>query len=105
MGILGNSILIRYNEILDFFGESVTIDSVVCQVMVRVFSSGEYGTWLDDIEAMGFVHPGLYMIAKAGASLAVTDTFVREGKTYEIYKLWMHRVNGVAVYQVAICSE
>jgi len=89
---------------LDKIGEQFTVNSNTYRGVFKILDTGTMRTYLDDVEVMGVVRPGLLLVTKADASVAEGDHITRDGRTYEVLKTSQHRIAGVAVVKIAILA-
>ncbi len=85
-------------------GEEFTVNGNTYRGVFRLLDTGTMRTYLDDVEAMGIARPGLLLITQGDASISVSDTITRDGRTYTVLKTSQHRVGGVTVVKQAILA-
>ena len=89
---------------LDKIGEQFTVNGNTYHGVFKILDTGTMRTYLDDVEVMGVVRPGLLLVTEADASVAEGDNITRDGRTYEVLKTSQHRIAGVAVVKIAILA-
>ena len=94
----------RIKKKLGIAGEQFTVGSNTYRGVFRVLDVGTMRSYLDDVEAMGVVRPGLLLVTDADASISVGSTVTRDGRTYEVLKLSTHRIGKAAVVKVAVLA-
>lgn len=72
-------------KFIDYAGTAVTVNSKNHRILIRLMSSGEAKTYLDDIEYMGLVKPA-YIITFS-SDIKENNSFVLEGRTYTVRKI------------------
>lgn len=96
------SMLSRIDNKLDRHGEEFLVNGVTSEKgFFQVFDSGKMRTYFDDTEMMAVVRPTLFLITFADAAISVNDTIDRDGRTYTIRKIAIHRFGGTAMVKVA----
>ncbi len=50
------------------------------------------------------MRPGLLLVTRADASIAVNDTITRDGRTYTVLKTSLHRIGDTSVVKIVILS-
>jgi len=64
---------------------------------VYPLDSGSLNVYLDDVEKMGVVKPGLRLVLPGDSTVILNDTFTREGRTYTIQKAPFFDRRGIEV--------
>jgi hypothetical protein len=85
-------------------GEQFTVGSHTYRGIFKILDSGTMRTYLDDVEVMGVVKPGLLLVTQADADIDVDDTITRDSRTYTVLKTSLNRIAGVAVSKVVILA-
>jgi hypothetical protein len=83
-------------------GEDFTVGSNTYRGVFKPLDSGTLRTYLNDVEIMGIVNPGLLLITTPGAVINVNDTITRDSRTYTVLRSMVHRIAGVAVVRFVI---
>jgi hypothetical protein len=100
------SILSRIDRKIAKHGEDFLVNGTTPEKgFFQLLSSGNLRTYLDDTEAMTVVHPTLLLTTTGDAEVDVDDTIQRDGKTYIVRKVVLHRFSGTAMVKVAVLSE
>jgi len=94
----------RIKKKLGIAGEDFTVGANTYRGVFKVLDTGTMRNYLDDTEVMGVTRPGLLLTTDADASISVTDTITRDGRTYEVLKVSTHRIANVAVVKIAILA-
>ena len=94
----------RIAKKLDKFGEQFTCDGNTYDGVFRILDTGTMHIYLDDIEAMGIIRPGLLLVTEPDADIQITDTITRAGRNYEVLKKSLHRISGTAVAMIVILA-
>jgi hypothetical protein len=94
----------RIKKKLAKHGEQFTVGGNTYRGVFQVLSSGTMSTYLDDVERMGVVRPGLLLVAQGDAVINVNDTIVRDGRTYTVLKTSSHRMSDTTVLKIAILA-
>ena len=89
---------------LDKIGEQFTVNGNTYHGVFKILDSGTMRTYLDDVEVMGVVHPGLLLVTEADASIAVGDSITRDDRTFQVLKTSQHRIADVVVVKLAILA-
>ncbi|MCL5105529.1 MAG: hypothetical protein M1133_15650 [Armatimonadetes bacterium] len=98
------SFLSRVIKKFGSYGEQFTVGSNTYRGVFRPLDSGTMNTYLDDVEKMGVVKPGLVLTTQGDAVINVDDTITRDSRTYTVLKTSLHRIGGVAVVKVVILA-
>lgn len=85
-------------------GETFNIGSNTYRGIFKVLDTGTMRAYLDDVEAMGVARPGLLLIADADTPLTAGAAITRDGRTYEVLKVSIHRIAGAAAAKVALLA-
>jgi len=85
-------------------GEEFTVGTNTYRGIFRVLDVGTMRTYLDDVEVMGVVRPGLLLITRPDALINLNDTITRDNRTYTVLKVSTHRIGGLAVAKQAILA-
>ncbi len=94
----------RLGETLSFTKLAGTAGSFSVECIVQPLDSGTMRTFLDDVETMGVTHPALKGTVAGDSTVAVNDTFTREGVTYTVLKVFFHRVGSDVIGKTLVCS-
>lgn len=89
---------------LSKLGEQFTVNGHTYRGAFKALDSGTMHTYLDDVEVMGVVRPGLLLIAQADAIINPSDTITRDGRTYTVLKTAQQRIAGAAVAKLVILA-
>lgn len=89
---------------LDQIGEQFTVNGNTYCGVFKILDTGTMRTYLDDVEVMGVVRPGLLLVTRGDASVSVGDTITRDGRTYEVLKTSQHRIAEVAVLKIVVLA-
>ncbi len=89
---------------LNKYGEQFAIGSKTCRGFFRPLDAGTMRTYLDEVEVMGVVRPGLCLVTGGDASISLNDTISRDNRTYTVVKLYLHRIKGSVVLKTAILA-
>lgn len=84
------------------FGEQFTVNGTTCRGVFKILDSGTMRTYLDDVEVMGVVRPGLLLVTEADAPISVSDSISRDGRTFTVLKTSQHRIGDTSVVKLAI---
>ena len=98
------SFLSRVIKKLGSYGEQFTVGANTYRGVFKPLDSGTLHTYLDDVEAMGVVKPGLVLVTRGDAVINVNDTITRDSRTYTVLKTSLNRIGGVAVVKIVILS-
>jgi len=85
-------------------GEQFTVGANTYRGVFKSLDSGTMHVYLDDVEVMGVVRPGLLLTTRGDAVISVGDTITRDSRTYEVLKTSLHRIGGVAVVKLVILA-
>jgi len=85
-------------------GEAFTLGTNTYRGIFRVLDAGTMRTYLDDVEVMGVVRPGLLLITTADVVINPNDTITRDNRTYTVLKVSTHRIGNLAVVKQAILA-
>jgi hypothetical protein len=85
-------------------GEQFTVGANTYRGVFKVLDTGTMRNYLDDVEVMGVVRPGLLLTTRGDAVISVGDTIARDGRTYEVLKTSQHRIGSVAVVKLVILA-
>lgn len=96
--------LARFKKKLEKAGEQFTVNGNTYRGIFRILDSGTMRTYLDDVETMAVVRPGLLLVTQSDAAIAVDDTITRDGRTYTVLKTSNHRIGEITVVKVAVLS-
>lgn len=94
----------RISKMFEQHGESFTVKGNTCHGFFKILDSGTLNSYLDSVESMGVVKPGLALITIADAVISVNDTIIRDGRTYTVLKTALHRIGDTAVVKMVILS-
>ncbi len=94
----------RIKKKLGIVGEQFSIGSNTYRGVFRVLDSGTMRAYLDDVEAMGVTRPGLLLVTHADAVISVGNTITRDGRTYEVLKVSVHRIANTAAAKIAVLA-
>jgi len=83
-------------------GEEFTVGSNTYKGVFKPLDSGTLRTYLNDVEIMGIVNPGLLLITTPSAVININDTITRDSRTYTVLRSVVHRIAGVSVVRVVI---
>lgn len=86
------------------FGESFTLNGVTYKGVFKLLDSGTMRTYLDDVEMMGVVHPGLLLVTGVDVPISEDNTLTRDSRTYTVLKTALHRIGNTTVVKIAILS-
>ena len=89
---------------LEKFGEEFVVDGNTYHGVFRLLDSGTMRTYLDDVEVMGVMKPGLVLATEPDADIEIDDTITRDGRTYTVLKTSLHRIGEVSVVMLVILS-
>ncbi len=92
----------RHSEAIDRIGETLTIGGTVCKVAVDICDSTTLRKLFDDVEVMAVVKPALLIVAKADSTIAATQTFTRDARTFTVRRVAIQRLAGEAVCKLAV---
>lgn len=74
------------------------------QAICQIASSGSLGSYLDDVEMMGVVHPGVMLTLSGDSGVIIDDAFTRDGRSYTVLKTFAHRIGSEVVSITAVAS-
>jgi hypothetical protein len=94
----------RVGETLAFTTYGGVVVAANVAGICRMADSGTLRTYLDDIELLAVTHPGVLITVADTSTVAVNDVFVREGRSFVVFKVWKHRIGGVVVCVQAIAA-
>ena len=94
----------RFKKKLAKHGEQFTVGGNTYRGVFQMLSSGTMSTYLDDVERMGVIRPGLLLVTQGDASIAVDDTITRDGRTYSVWKTSNHRIGDATVVKIAVLA-
>lgn len=86
------------------FGEAFTVNGNTYYGVFRILDSGTMRTYLDDVEVMGVVKPGLLLVTKGDATISANNTITRDGRTFTVLKTSQHRIGAVSVVKLVILT-
>ena len=89
---------------LEKFGEEFEVNLNTYLGVFRVLDTGTMRTYLDDVEVMGVVKPGLLLATEPDADIDVDDTITRDGRNYTVLKTAQHRIGEVSVVKLVILA-
>ena len=89
---------------LEKFGEQFTCDGNTYDGIFRILDTGTMRIYLDDVEIMGVVKPGLMLVTEPDADIEVDDTITRDGRVYTVLKQSLHRISGTSVVMIVILA-
>jgi len=95
-------VLQRIANRLSKLGEAFTVGSNTYKGVFKPLDSGTLRTYLNDVEIMGIVNPGLLLITTPSAVININDTITRDSRTYTVLRSMVHRIAGVAVFRLVI---
>jgi len=95
-------ILQRIANRVSKLGESFTVGSNTYKGVFKVLDSGTLHSYLNDVEIMGIVNPGLLLITTPSAVINVNDTITRDSRTYTVLRSVVHRIAGVSVVRLVV---
>ena len=72
--------------------------------IVQLLDSGTQRTFLDDIESMSVVHPGVKITCKGDSTVIVDDEFTFDSRNYVVWKSFKHYLAGEVVAVTVIAS-
>jgi len=73
--------------------------------IVRSLDGGTLSTYLDDVEIMGVVKPGLALTCKQSiGAVAVNDTFNRDSRSFTVLKVFLNRMGNELVTKTVIAA-
>ncbi len=81
----------RINRKLATHGEQFTVGTNTYRGVFSILGTGMMHAYLDDVELMGVSRPGLLLVTRGDASIAVNDQITRDGRTYTVLKVSNHR--------------
>lgn len=61
-------------------------------------------TFLDDIESMGVVHPGVKVTCKGNSTVIADDEFTFDSRNYVVWKAFKHYLAGEVVAITVVAS-
>ncbi len=85
-------------------GEAFQLSGTTYYGVFKLLDSGTMRTYLDDVEAMGVTRPGLTLVTDYNTPIAEDDSITRDGRTYTVLRVSVHRIGGVAVAKVAVLA-
>lgn len=85
-------------------GEEFTVNSNTYRGVFRILDTGTMRTYLDDVESMGVVRPGLLLVTEGSADIDANDSIARDGRTYTVLKVSRHRIGEVVVVKLAVLA-
>jgi hypothetical protein len=94
----------RIKKKLTKHGEQFTVGGNTYRGIFQVLGSGTMSTYLDDIERMGVVRPGLLLVTQADAVIAVNDTITRDGRIYTVLKTSNQRIGDTIVVKIVVLA-
>ena len=84
------------------YGEAFVLSGTTYYGVFKLLDSGTMRTYLDDVESMGVVRPGLTLVTDYNTPLADDDSITRDGRTYTVLAVSIHRIGSVPVAKVAV---
>lgn len=81
-----------------------TPDPAPVSAIVAALDIGTMRTYLDDVEVMGVVRPGLKLVLAGDSTVIAADVFTREGRSFEVLKIMNQTISNVVVAKVAVCA-
>jgi hypothetical protein len=84
------------------YGEAFQLSGTTYYGVFKLLDSGTMHTYLDDVESMGVTRPGLTLVTDCNTPIAENNSIVRDGRTYTVLRVSVHRIAGVAVAKVAV---
>ncbi len=85
-------------------GEEFAVGNKTYRGIFRVLDVGTMRAYLDDVEVMGVVRPGLLLITRGDAVINPNDTITRDNRTYTVLKVSTHRIGSLALVKQAILA-
>ncbi len=92
----------RHSEAIDRIGEALTIGGTACKVAVDICDNATLNKLFDSVEVLAVVKPALLIVAKADATIAATQTFSRDSRTFTVQRVVVQRLAGEAVCKLAV---
>lgn len=83
-------------------GEQFIVNGNTCRGVFRLLDLGTMRVYLDDVEVLGVIRPGLMLITTPDAQINVNDTITRDGRTYTVLKISLHRIGDTSVVKTAV---
>jgi hypothetical protein len=83
-------------------GEQFTVGSNTYLGIFKPLDSGTARTYLNDVDIMGIVNPGLVLITQPDAVIAIYDTITRDSKSYTVMRTYVHRVKGIPIFMLVV---
>lgn len=77
----------KIKKYIDRHGTKVNINSSECRILIRLMSSGEAKTYLDDIEYMGIIKPAYFIVFSYDTPIEENSSFVLEGRNFSVKKV------------------
>ena len=87
-------------KFIDFTGTDVTVNGENHKILIRLMSSGEAKTYLDDIEYMGLVKPA-YIITFS-SDIKENNSFVLKKRTYTVRKVTSVFFRNEVIFKTAV---
>ena len=94
----------RVMKKFELYGESFTVGGNTYHGVFKILDSGTLNSYLDSVEAMGVMKPGLALITRGDAVINVNNTITRDGRIYTVLKTALHRIGDSAVVKMVILS-
>jgi uncharacterized protein (DUF1330 family) len=98
------SYLDRVKKKLAKHGEQFTVTGGTYHGIFRILDASTINSYLEDAEKMCLAHPGLLLITQGDATITLTDTITRDGRTYSVMRVSQHRISGTTVVKVVILA-
>ena len=86
-------------------GELFTVGGNTYHGVFKILDTGTMRNYLDDVEAMGVVKPGLLLVTEPTADLSVGNEITRDELVYRVLKTSLHRIGEIVVVKIAVLSE
>lgn len=83
-------------------GEQFTVGSNTYLGIFKPLDSATARTYLNDVDIMGIVNPGLALITQPDAVITTSDTITRDSIVYYVLRTYVHRVKGAPIFRLVV---
>lgn len=91
----------RLGEVVSFTKLAGASGSFTQQGIVQPLDSGTAQTYINDVDIMGIVRPGLKLTVKSTTTIVANDEFTRGGISCLVLRVFPHKVgNSIICYTV-----
>jgi hypothetical protein len=93
----------RVDKIFQEYGESIMINGTTsAKGFIQPLDHQRMLSYFDSTEESLITRPGLIAMVPADTSAAVDDTIARDGRTYEVKKIFKQRIGDTVMMQTLV---